>query len=168
MPGVQARYGIVATAITDEIRQSLEAAAFDSSSESEENKHARISSSAAAFTLAQLAYLEDRPTDTAAMVGRVVDRTVLDPRGVDDLVPSNRLALMREWVHAHGETVPATSSRAYVSISPEATRRVASLSLGASLGLLVLAAVTLYLMIFASRRRNLIGELVDMRAILVE
>jgi len=118
----------------------------------------QAASSAAAYTLAQIAYLENRPADAAAMLNRMSDRSIIRQRSTEQ-----RTDLMIEWVVAHGQPAPAWLS------SPKSDRPTAfGRSLAAALSIIATAAAVamllpLGLLGYARHRRSRIKALVSER-----
>jgi hypothetical protein len=115
-------------------------------------------SAAAAYTLAQIAYLENRPADAASMLNRMLDRSIIRARRTEQ-----RTDLMIEWAVAHGQPAPAWLA------SPQRERPTApARSLARALSIVAIAAaaamlVPLGLLGYAWHRRKRIEALVAER-----
>lgn len=112
-------------------------------------------SAAAAYTLVQIAYLENRPADAASMLNRMLDRSIIRARWTEQ-----RTDLVIEWIVAHGQPAPAWLH------SPQRERPTASArSLARALSIIAIAAaatmlVPLALLSYVWHRRTRIEALV--------
>jgi hypothetical protein len=118
-----------------------------------------VEPSVAAYTLAQIAYLENRPAEASRMMASVGDADARIGR-----VHRQRADIMREWVAAKGYPVPqpaATTVR--LSIPMSFTRQLAHLLFGFGLAVATLAVLPLGLLAVAGTRSRRIRALVDER-----
>ncbi|MBB2754375.1 UNVERIFIED_ORG: hypothetical protein GGI57_005110 [Rhizobium aethiopicum] len=115
-----------------------------------------IDASLAAYTLAQIAYLEGNVVDAAKFLNQVNDLKVLYAG-----VHCERLALMRDWVSANGYTANAMD---WLNADfPSLVRRLGRWLLTLSIGSLALAAVVTPLVAIAVARRRRIEALLEER-----
>ena len=116
---------------------------------------ANISGAVAAYTLAQIAYLGNRPTEAGAYLQQ------LSPS--KDLVPHEhrrRIELMHDWVAAHG--VPAERQAWQIS-NVSGQRNITALAFWLSLAAAGLGLGVLALAYIANGRRSRIEDLVEQR-----
>ncbi|MBB6219964.1 hypothetical protein [Rhizobium leguminosarum] len=115
-----------------------------------------IDASLAAYTLAQIAYLEGNVVDAAKFLNQVSEMKVLYAG-----VHCERLALMRDWVSANGYTANAMD---WLNADfPSLVRRLGRWLLTLSIGSLGLAAVATSFVAIAVARRRRIEALLEER-----
>ncbi|PDT12913.1 hypothetical protein [Rhizobium sp. M1] len=115
-----------------------------------------IDASLAAYTLAQIAYLEGNVVDTAKFLNQVSEMKVLYAG-----VHGERLALMRDWVSANGYTANAMD---WLNADfPSLVRRLGRWLLALSIGSLGLAMLVTPLVAIAVARRRRIEALLEER-----
>jgi hypothetical protein len=117
-----------------------------------------IEGSVAAYTLAQIAYLEDRPAEAARMLARIANPDVLTAR-----IHRQRADLIAEWVAAKGHPLPPEARGLPLSIPMSITRQLAHALLGTGGVSAALSILPLLLLIVAQTRRRRIGSLVAER-----
>lgn len=117
--------------------------------------YAAVDSSAAAYTLTQLAYLENKPKDAASMA-----RLIRIPETIAADVHRQRLMIILDWLEAHGEATAKSFVPQDLADGMGATRRFGRTLLLAAVILTCLALVPICLAAYAGRRRSRIGELV--------
>jgi hypothetical protein len=117
---------------------------------------ADINPSLAAYTLAQLAYLESDSADAAHFFNQIRDVKDLHPG-----VHRERMAIIRDWVSAHGQT-PDAMDWGYADL-PALVRRLGRWLLTLSIGSLGLAVLVTPLLAIAVARRNRIEALIEER-----
>lgn len=115
-----------------------------------------IDPSLAAYTLAQIAYLEGNVVDASTFLNQIREVKVLYAD-----VHCERLALMRDWVSANGYTVNAMD---WLNVDfPSLVRRLGRWLLTLSIGSLGLAALVTPLVAIAVARRRRIEALLEER-----
>ncbi|MDE8763785.1 hypothetical protein PZB21_32290 [Rhizobium sp. CBK13] len=115
-----------------------------------------IDPSLAAYTLAQIAYLEGNVVDASTFLNQIREVKVLYAD-----VHCERLALMRDWVSANGYTVNAMD---WLNVDfPSLVRRLGRWLLMLSIGSLGLAALVTPLVAIALARRRRIEALLEER-----
>jgi hypothetical protein len=115
-----------------------------------------IEPSLAAYTLAQLAYLEGDTADASRFLSQVRDVRELHPG-----VHCERLAIIRDWVAAHGHS-PAAIDWVNVDL-PSQVRQLGRSLLTLSVASLALALLVTPLLAVAVARRNRIEALIEER-----
>lgn len=115
-----------------------------------------IDRSIAAYTLAQIAYIEGRPADASAFLSLIDGPRVLTSR-----IANQRVDLMLEWTEAHGYPVSNLAWRPNLSMA--LTRTVARAFLGISFVFLAILLTLSGLIVVASRRDSRIRSLVEAR-----
>ena len=114
----------------------------------------KIDGSVAAYTLAQIAYIENRPADAARFLPLIVRAAMLNSE-----VDWQRTNIMLEWTAVHGYPV---SSLAVTRPYPIATIRVYVRLLFIGAVVLLMIVVTLVALIFAAdKRRERIGAMIE-------
>lgn len=117
-----------------------------------------VDSSTAAYTLAQLAYIENRPADAGHFF-----ELITDPSALSGVVHHQRAAIMTDWVVAKGQH---PSIRAWTPDTPRPinyTRQLGKSFLHLSLLFAGLAVLSFSLLFVANKRRSRIRALVDER-----
>lgn len=117
-----------------------------------------VEGSVAAYTLAQIAYLEDRPAEAARMLARIANPDALTAR-----VHRQRADLIAEWVAAKGHPLPPQARTPRLSIPMSITRQLAHALLGIGGVSVALSILPLLLLVIARKRRRRIGSLVAER-----
>ncbi|QKC82807.1 hypothetical protein [Mesorhizobium sp. NZP2077] len=117
-----------------------------------------IDGSVAAYTLAQIAYVENRPADAGMLLARIVDPGVLMGR-----INNQRADLMLEWAQANGYPARGLDWTPNLPQPMAETRATGQFFLIAGLALLALLAATAALIAIAGRRLSRISSLVDAR-----
>jgi hypothetical protein len=113
---------------------------------------AAIAAGEAAYILAQIAYIENRPWD----IGPLLGATVIDP----DLVGHNqRLDLMAEWAMARGAELPDLPPSPLL-LPMSVGRAAGDLAVFVALGGVVSGLAATLLHVIAGNRRHRIAELV--------
>ena len=112
----------------------------------------------AAYALAQIAYLENRPQETAAMLNHIED-----PNGLHGLVHMQRFGLMKEWVAAKGILLRADQPEPRLPRPLHFQRIMGNISLLAGIVFSLLAIVVAALWGFAEHRRTRLQDLVRQR-----
>jgi hypothetical protein len=117
-----------------------------------------IDPSVAAYTLAQIAYLENHPDEASRMLGEIVNPDAL-PKKADQ----QRVDIMREWVAARGYPVSPDLWPPQTRVPMRYVRFAARILLGCGLAFAALSLIPLLLSAVAEKRRRRIGRLVEAR-----
>ncbi|TAX59362.1 hypothetical protein ELI02_04655 [Rhizobium leguminosarum] len=115
-----------------------------------------LNSSLAAYTLAQIAYLEGEAADASHFLSQIEDVRDLHPD-----IHRERMAIIRDWVSANGHTPPETEwfSADFASLVRQLGRWLLTLSVAS----LALAVLVTPLIAVAVARRNRIEALIEER-----
>jgi hypothetical protein len=118
-----------------------------------------VEPSVAAYTLAQIAYLEDRPAEAGHMLAKITDPGLLTA-----LIHHQRVEVMSDWAAAKGYPLShEAKAPSYLLIPMRFTRHVAHVLFGLGLAVAMLAFVPLGLLAIAETRGRRIRALVDER-----
>jgi hypothetical protein len=118
-----------------------------------------VEPSVAAYTLAQIAYLEDRPAEAGHMLAKITDPGLLTA-----LIHHQRVEVMSDWAAAKGYPLShEAKAPSYLLIPMRFTRHVAHVLFGLGLAVAMLALVPLGLLAIAETRGRRIRALVDER-----
>jgi hypothetical protein len=117
-----------------------------------------IDGSIAAYTLAQIAYVENRPADAGMLLARIVDPGVLAGR-----INNQRTDLMLDWTQAHGYPARGLDWTPILPQPMATTRAMGKVFFGAGFVFLALLTAAAALIAIAGRRSSRISSLIDAR-----
>ncbi|MGR9392107.1 hypothetical protein ACU8OL_03770 [Rhizobium leguminosarum] len=120
------------------------------------SQEADVDPSLAAYTLAQIAYLEGEAADASHFLSQIEDVRDLHPD-----VHRERMAIIRDWVSANGHTPP--EMQWFSTDLPSLVRQLGRWLLTLSVASLALAVLVTPLIAVAVARRNRIEALVEER-----
>ncbi len=113
-----------------------------------------ISVTLAAYPLAQLAYIENRPQDIAPML-----EVMTEERDLDSAAHQQRVDIMREWAAANGH--PSGQAWTSLVVSMSVVRGIGAVLLPLGLAALALGFLAAAVIPIAMTRRGRIGTLIE-------
>lgn len=113
----------------------------------------------AAFTLAQIAYVENDPVKAAVFLNRIRHYNSFRPP-----YAKRRLIIMREWVTARGQAISQDTWTTMTSIPPATARKMALIAETIAIGALICSLLLIVLAGLVDRRIRRLSTLVTQRS----